>query len=630
MNKQNASGLTHTIDVLVDLLNITEEDSRSPKQDKLIQQIRSKAPLNTDEGAKALGKAIEYGFAEVAFTLIEAEVNVNHDGLAPLFKVLMAAKLTSHNKLNLTKELIKKGVNVDAKNQDNMTALHIAVNNKLKSITYALIEAGANTRMQNNRGQTPLHLALNCKDNFILHEEVPGDLNSDIKSKFQSVDPEHVSIAADLISAGAPFSSIPDFTGRSPFDQIDDGALSIFNDIVALIKQKISDKKTDEKKEELIEYRTKVEMEAQRRKDVKAEVDKIKTQLECGALQQKDIVGSGATGTLYFCVTNYTASPVALKTITKVNAIKKVSDELAIMRTIQHPNIARCYRSEFDKDTVTAKIWMEYIQGGTLLKLAQRLDQRDEDGTKYLNEDLCKHYIRQILYALAYLHDKRIAHGDLKPDNVMIDNKRVKLIDFGSACHFKKYVYAEEDVGTPHYMSPECFDKERMPSANANEMVNIRHFAARDIWALGILLLVILNHGELPYPGIHDINELSIHISTLQESPTIPSNLCISDECKSFIRKCLTVDVCNRPSTEELFQDEWLCILPADTPVSNSNERISNCLQTIQDINNFETASITNASSADSPFVLLPPPEEDGFFICPQLTIDVPKGMMES
>ena len=94
--------------------------------------------------------------------------------------------------------------------------------------------------------------------------------------------------------------------------------------------------------------------------------------------------------------------------------------------------------------------------------------------------------IRDVLHALAALSDQGIVHGDLKTENLLIDESiNTKVIDFGSA-HF----FAEEgsvSATTPEYMPPEALK----PNAQIQDLAARSHPWSWDIWALGIIILEI-------------------------------------------------------------------------------------------------------------------------------------------
>jgi len=84
------------------------------------------------------------------------------------------------------------------------------------------------------------------------------------------------------------------------------------------------------------------------------------------------------------------------------------------------------------KDDFQIYILYEYIKGNDLEKEVLNY------GLK--SEKLIKYYFIQILNSIKYLHSLNIAHRDIKPDNILLtkDNKKIKLIDFGSSCEMKE------------------------------------------------------------------------------------------------------------------------------------------------------------------------------------------------
>ena len=84
---------------------------------------------------------------------------------------------------------------------------------------------------------------------------------------------------------------------------------------------------------------------------------------------------------------------------------------------------------------------------------------------------------KQIIEAIYHLYRNNMSHGDLKPNNIMIDsNNNVKLIDFGSVCFFhSKYLKNEYQRCTIFYVSPE-------------ELITGKYSHENDWWSLGVIM----------------------------------------------------------------------------------------------------------------------------------------------
>ena len=73
---------------------------------------------------------------------------------------------------------------------------------------------------------------------------------------------------------------------------------------------------------------------------------------------------------------------------------------------------------------------------------------------KHFSEYDTRYFLRQIVDAIEYLHDRNIIYRDLKPENILIDqNGNLKLADFGLSKQIigKSYSFC----GSPEYLSPE-------------------------------------------------------------------------------------------------------------------------------------------------------------------------------
>ncbi|NWU71318.1 DAPK3 kinase, partial [Pterocles burchelli] len=128
---------------------------------------------------------------------------------------------------------------------------------------------------------------------------------------------------------------------------------------------------------------------------------------------------------------------------------EEIEREVDILREIQHPNIITLH-DIFENKTDVVLI-LELVSGGELFDfLAEKESLTEEEATQFL---------KQILDGVHYLHSKRIAHFDLKPENIMlldknVPNPRIKLIDFGIAHKIEAGNEFKNIFGTPEFVAP--------------------------------------------------------------------------------------------------------------------------------------------------------------------------------
>ncbi len=158
--------------------------------------------------------------------------------------------------------------------------------------------------------------------------------------------------------------------------------------------------------------------------------------------------------------------------------------EIEIAHKLHHPNILPL----LDFGTVDGLIYftMPYIEGDTLRARMGKVGQFALTDAISITRDIAS--------ALDYAHEKGVVHRDIKPPNILLDNGRVVVADFGIARAM--HVASNEEVtthsglaiGTPEYMSPEQGAGERNLDARC------------DIYALGCVLYEMLA-GEPPFTG---------------------------------------------------------------------------------------------------------------------------------
>ncbi|CAO3625392.1 unnamed protein product [Mucor hiemalis] len=94
----------------------------------------------------------------------------------------------------------------------------------------------------------------------------------------------------------------------------------------------------------------------------------------------------------------------------------------------------------------------------------------------YFSEDIIRFWFAELASAVKYLHLKRVVHRDIKPHNILMDDKgHVHLADFNIATHLHAHRPLTSNSGTGYYIAPEVYK-----GGGYNEAV--------DWWSLGVTL----------------------------------------------------------------------------------------------------------------------------------------------
>ncbi|KAL1765212.1 calcium/calmodulin-dependent protein kinase type IV, partial [Sigmodon hispidus] len=117
----------------------------------------------------------------------------------------------------------------------------------------------------------------------------------------------------------------------------------------------------------------------------------------------------GATSIVYRCKQKGTQKPYALKVLKKTVDKKIVRTEIGVLLRLSHPNIIKL-KEIFETPTEISLV-LELVTGGELF------DRIVEKG--YYSERDAADAVKQILEAVAYLHENGIVHRDLKPENLL-------------------------------------------------------------------------------------------------------------------------------------------------------------------------------------------------------------------
>jgi eukaryotic-like serine/threonine-protein kinase len=194
-------------------------------------------------------------------------------------------------------------------------------------------------------------------------------------------------------------------------------------------------------------------------------------------------LGEGGMGAVFRAIDRLTGQVVAVKRVrlqpdklqytTRVmdNNVSQSSTDLRLtfareykaLASLRHPNIISVF--DYGFEARQPYIAMELLQN------PQTLTDAAANQTAEFKVEL----VLQTLQALAYLHRRGVIHRDLKPTNVMVVDKQVKLLDFGIAEMREDETGDGILAGTPGYMSPELWTTGVASRAS-------------DLYAMGVIL----------------------------------------------------------------------------------------------------------------------------------------------
>ncbi len=246
-------------------------------------------------------------------------------------------------------------------------------------------------------------------------------------------------------------------------------------------------------------------------------------------------LGRGGMGGVYMGRDKMLDRPVAVKVMLKeygadAEFVEKFKREAQAAARLIHPNIAQIY--SYGIADGMPYIAMELVAGGSLDKLMQNSGS-SIDIPRVMK--ICE----QVAQALRCAADQGLVHGDVKPENVLLDaNGNAKLVDFGLAAMQKD---TNEIWGTPYYIAPEKVKK---------EPIDYR----ADMYSLGGTIYHALT-GVAPFEGD---DAAAVVRKRFEGAPVPPSKLRpdISPQIDALVLKMLALNPSDRfPSFEALLQE---------------------------------------------------------------------------
>ncbi|ELP84928.1 serine-threonine protein kinase, putative [Entamoeba invadens IP1] len=269
-------------------------------------------------------------------------------------------------------------------------------------------------------------------------------------------------------------------------------------------------------------------------------------------------IAEGAMGRVY--MGSYRSVAVAVKQFRwekldedEVAELKKnVVAECEMMAKLRNPFIA----SYIGSVTYIPQVSM-VIQFFILGSLGEYLRQEKEDYVK-MPYKLKVRMLFDTSRGMQFLHENRIMHLDLKPDNLLVNSLdcnsacTIKITDFGTSRFKKKSITNSEDkgLGTPIYAAPETFKDE--------------YTFAGDVYSFAVTAWELYYQVE-PYAQLKSIFDIKRHV---EEGKRLSFDQNIPTLYKNMIMECWRADPKDRPSFDQVCNS----IVKIDEDVNNNLE----------------------------------------------------------
>jgi len=258
-----------------------------------------------------------------------------------------------------------------------------------------------------------------------------------------------------------------------------------------------------------------------------------------GRYEMQEVLGEGGMGIVYKAHDRRLEEAVAIKILrhqalsTDPSLLDRFRQEIRLARRITHPNVVRTH--DLGEWNGLRFLSMELVEGRTLGQLIEV--------EKILPAAVGLRIARLVCQGLAAVHEVGIVHGDIKPQNVMVERSGgSKIMDFGSA-HLASdggTTAHGRVVGTLGYMSPE---------QARGRPLDLRS----DIYSLGILLYEIFT-GWLPFDGD---TPLAVAWKHVNHAPPLPrsKNSQIDPAIAAIVMRCIEKETAARfQSARELYE----------------------------------------------------------------------------
>lgn len=260
-------------------------------------------------------------------------------------------------------------------------------------------------------------------------------------------------------------------------------------------------------------------------------------EIAAGRYRITDMIGRGGASEVYGADDLLLQQPVALKFLARGAhegaRAAALLNEVRLARRVRHPNVCQVF--DVGEAQGARFLSMEYVGGSDLAQELRRIGRFARPKAIQLAHQLCA--------GLAAIHQQGIVHGDLKPANVMLDERGdVRIVDFGIS-EARQWTLdglladpapGRRLMGTPAYVAPECW---------RGESTAVRS----DLYALGLVLYEIFT-GARAFDADSAVGYRAQHETAVPP----PASTLVDDidpSVEAILERCLAKQPDERPAS---------------------------------------------------------------------------------
>ncbi|CAG9461737.1 unnamed protein product [Pedinophyceae sp. YPF-701] len=270
-------------------------------------------------------------------------------------------------------------------------------------------------------------------------------------------------------------------------------------------------------------------------------------------------IGKGSKSRVWHAVEKSLGRTVVLKVydLRQMHAteVEQLEREAEIHAQLSHPNVLQLWAAF--QDQVACYFLLESADQD-LYHMYPRISQTDE-------RVMVQNVIFPTVDALAYCHSKGVLHRDIKPENLIFGKDgRIRLADFGFAIdvHERRPVTR---LGTLEFMAPEVIACGRRPDGTvAHRDKRTPYGAPADVWSVGVIAYELFAR-RTPF-----VRSTKDETSKCVERGEFRMPHWASSQAQDFMRRCLTLDVTQRASMEELSTHPWVAQYVSFDPATHA------------------------------------------------------------